>query len=1109
MRRRIFYLTSLALVVFSLVASVLPTPKASANLAGETFTYGSGNKTIIWSFPDTQNSATGYDIVTLKNSSAFPKVYTNGSQLCGGDVTVDSPGALTATVSNDCNQSQSRRITLNPAGTHVPGTPNTYQGSWVDHSEISVGIDGQNYTFLDGKIDDNLTFTMENAPNSCVGQDQIYGFSHGGANTANATATVSIDVYTQSTATGNSSCVPEKGDILQLSNSNSDFGSFFVWQDSATISTSDQSGILFCNKDGGNTKCGTDKNTFLAVSGRDEGSTTCQSEIDPNPGDPLHGTLIERWSGSSPAWGQGWPGSLNNPGLHPDGGCNVSNPIKNVLIADPIDANGKLASDAAAGSSKAGQALGQDSSSNQTLGCDYQFSSPLTWILCPIIQLFGRFAAAGDYIITQELNVNTKDIFCNDANSPCQAYYAAWQSFRNIALGLMVIGGLIMLIAQALGAEIMDAYTIRKVLPRILISAVVITLSWPLMQLAVTLSNDLGVGIRALIYQPFANLGGNAIHIQLTSSHALDFLFGGVGALAGTVAFATWLAFGGLGILISLVGTAALAVLIALMVLVLRQIAITLLIITAPVALVAFILPNTQKLYHIWWESFSKALLMFPLIAGLIASGRVFSAVANSQATSQGSSLNGLFFGFAAFASYFAPYFLIPATFKLAGGALRQIGGFVNDRSRGGFDRLRTRRGERRKKMAENFGHKFQHEGFAENKIPARFKRTRAGVNRLARTGNRVGGMYAAGLSGGYGLGHVGATAKQNAAWLSAVEELKDPKLQGLRDDNASMRYLTYLNRFHGDEAKAQDALTKWYTGSNHEYPNTEFSKEQAEEKTKTAVSNVRASGGWTETKGRAAAMLMAQDGTALRGTDDMLAIAGFVSGGSATNAYRFMSQMSSDSGSKSRSDLVLPQEVRTEAAAAMAATNGGTELVDKSGKVLVPEIDDIREKAMLSGHGSTNGYAKMAQSPSRVIRSGVEEPMEVIRKAIANPTDEVLQKRAIKAAVDIKSMEASLYSAKPDNADTFIEAMGQGDRQAVLAQFMSQPSLEKKRVPKTDPANPDAAPVIKEEPVRIAELVVGRLRSDISRDPTIPEDVKAGMLREAEKQHRTEEEQG
>src|SRR5204862_5967758 len=110
--------------------------------------------------------------------------------------------------------------------------------------------------------------------------------------------------------------------------------------------------------------------------------------------------------------------------------------------------------------------------------------------------------------------------------------------------------------------------------------------------------------------------------------------------------------------------------------LVLLQILIMILVILAPVAIITYILPNTQRVYKFWWDAFSKALLMFPLIAGFIAAGRVFSAIA--IANSDGGAL-GQTIGFVA---YFAPYFLIPATFRFAGGALSQLGGFVNDRGK-------------------------------------------------------------------------------------------------------------------------------------------------------------------------------------------------------------------------------------------------------------------------------------------------------------------------------------------------------------------------------------------------------------------------------------------
>ena len=136
-------------------------------------------------------------------------------------------------------------------------------------------------------------------------------------------------------------------------------------------------------------------------------------------------------------------------------------------------------------------------------------------------------AKAMDDGIMSMLCINEADIFANTTNtcsnafnngsSPAQpspyqvssqvAFKAAWNSFRLLALGIIVIAGLLMIISQALGFELFDAYTIKKTLPRILVAGIGITLSWQLLAFFVTFSNALGIGVRALIYSPFPGGG--------------------------------------------------------------------------------------------------------------------------------------------------------------------------------------------------------------------------------------------------------------------------------------------------------------------------------------------------------------------------------------------------------------------------------------------------------------------------------------------------------------------------------------------------------------------------------------------------------------------------
>lgn len=84
----------------------------------------------------------------------------------------------------------------------------------------------------------------------------------------------------------------------------------------------------------------------------------------------------------------------------------------------------------------------------------------------------------------------------------------------------------------------------------------------------------------------------------------------------------------------------------------------------SPVAFICWILPGTEKIFKQWQDLLIKVLLMYPLIIALIAGGRLVGTMVSNGAGgafgATGDSLIGLI-------ANFAPYFLIPATFKFAG----------------------------------------------------------------------------------------------------------------------------------------------------------------------------------------------------------------------------------------------------------------------------------------------------------------------------------------------------------------------------------------------------------------------------------------------------------
>ncbi len=346
-----------------------------------------------------------------------------------------------------------------------------------------------------------------------------------------------------------------------------------------------------------------------------------------------------------------------------------------------------------------GPGEGGDAAGKTGIDCDAVSWNPLKWFMCPLLKLAESAVRQLDNLITYMLTFPTADYFDNSNNSLGNA----WGSMRNLSLGLLVIAGLVMVISQAVSWGPFDAYTIKKVMPRLVFAVIFISISLPILRILIEFSNVAGVGIRELIERLF-------------DANFKDGVTFNNGAMTiGTVAVgAAGLSLGFLGIL-SLMGTAILAVLIAFLVLTARQLLILMLVIVAPIAIACYILPNTERVWKMWWDFFWRALVAFPIISAFIATGHAFAKVASYSTTVPGSdsTLHDTLASLIAFAAYFGPYFALPFAFRLAGGAVGQIGGLVNDRSRGAFDRLK---GFRKQEVAKNWqntksGRRFNPEG--------------------------------------------------------------------------------------------------------------------------------------------------------------------------------------------------------------------------------------------------------------------------------------------------------------------------------------------------------------------------------------------------------------
>ncbi len=337
--------------------------------------------------------------------------------------------------------------------------------------------------------------------------------------------------------------------------------------------------------------------------------------------------------------------------------------------------------------------------------CESNDTSNLGWILCAIIR--------GIDGTLNEINSQVQNIM-EIRTDNLTDLRVAWGNIRNIASILLVLFAMIMVISTAINVGPFDAYTIRKILPRMVAAVILMQISWGLMTFLIEVTNDVGKGITNLMLAPF---GGDAaieypdvISQSVAGSGLISFNAVMIG-LAGASA----LALGALGIA-SLALTTLASVIIGFAVLIIRNIVIISALMIAPFAIICYIIPGTEKFGKFWWDAFSKGLLMFPLIMVLFASGRIFAYV--TAASDPPDTWQILQFVIVV-AAYAIPYFLIPATFRLAGGAIATLGGMVNDRSRGFFDRNKKFRQGQVQKNFEGMqtGNRYRGNSWAARKL--------------------------------------------------------------------------------------------------------------------------------------------------------------------------------------------------------------------------------------------------------------------------------------------------------------------------------------------------------------------------------------------------------
>lgn len=279
------------------------------------------------------------------------------------------------------------------------------------------------------------------------------------------------------------------------------------------------------------------------------------------------------------------------------------------------------------------QVNGNEADEEET--CRESVGFGLGWIICPAHDLVSELVDKMMEQVGKSFEWNFGD-----------QLLTLWTSFLPIANIAFAIVFLIVIYSTATGVGL-NNYSVKKILPRLIIVAIAVNISFYICVAMVDLSNIVG-----------ANIGNLLPEI----GNKQDIVTGGISGLVSIGVFFV------LGFLF--MGTALLAILVIFLALAARYVVLFLLVAISPLAIVAALLPQTEKWFKKWLNTYIQLLVVYPIFAFAWYGIRWI----------QGQSLlteAGVFGWIVSLVLPIAPLFVILPAMKFGGGLMSKMTGAI------------------------------------------------------------------------------------------------------------------------------------------------------------------------------------------------------------------------------------------------------------------------------------------------------------------------------------------------------------------------------------------------------------------------------------------------
>ncbi len=241
------------------------------------------------------------------------------------------------------------------------------------------------------------------------------------------------------------------------------------------------------------------------------------------------------------------------------------------------------------------------------------------WLICPTT---GVIAKAVDNIYGIIENFLVIDPIIMKEDSPIKTIWSYCRDITNVVFIIFII---VIVYSQLTGIGL-SSYGIKKTLPRIIIAALLVNLSFLICSAAVDVSNIIGGSLKGFftsVQESTITSDASLSEVAKVSWSDLAAVFTGSTAVAG-IAIGVG---GGLSqffwMLAPILFGAVVSIVVGLITISLRQAVVFLLVMISPLAFVAYLLPNTEKWFTKWRQLLTQMLIFYPMFSLLFGASQL------------------------------------------------------------------------------------------------------------------------------------------------------------------------------------------------------------------------------------------------------------------------------------------------------------------------------------------------------------------------------------------------------------------------------------------------------------------------------------------------------